>query len=95
MARDLAAEGWIMLDDRRIQFYNFTGGGVMPTDYVIALAIRYATSQEHLDRVRSKETQPDQLQVGLNSQQARHLAHLLLAAADHMDAEHPPPDKQN
>jgi hypothetical protein len=95
MAKDSRLKGWIMLDDERVQFFNYVGGAVLPTEYVIAVALRYVQTQEQLDAVRRGEQRWDQIQIGLNSEQARLLADHLLKAADLMERGAPPPEKRN
>ncbi|MDO8360574.1 MAG: hypothetical protein Q7T08_11115 [Devosia sp.] len=88
-------EGWNLHPDGTIQFFNYAGGGVLPTQHVIAVAMRYVTSQEQLDRVKVGQAKPEQIQFALNSQHARHLAEQLLKAADLMERDKPPRDRQN
>jgi hypothetical protein len=87
--------GWILLPDGRVQFYNYAGGAVMPTEYVIAVAMRYVTSQEQLDQVKAGQAKPEQIQFALNSQHARNLGEQLIKAADLMERDAPLPERRN
>lgn len=86
----LREKGWKMLDNGYVQFWNFINSAVTPTEHHAVLAIRYVTNQKQLDAVLAKKDQPEQIQIGLNSQQCRYMADQLLAIADHMEKQAPP-----
>jgi hypothetical protein len=93
--KNLNTDGWIKLGDGRIQFYNYAGGAVLPAQHLVAIALRYVTSQKQLDQVRAGRAKPEQIQLALDPQQARHLANQMIKAADLMERDLPPPEKRN
>ena len=74
-------DGWLKLDDGRIQFYNCAGSAVLPAQHLVAVALLYVTSQQQLDQVRAGQSKPEQIQIALDPKQARTLADQMLKAA--------------
>lgn len=73
--------GWQMQDEANVKFFLYVNGAVLLTDALVLMGLRYVTSLSQDETLSA----PEQIQLGLDSGQARRLAELLLDAANQLD----------
>jgi hypothetical protein len=89
-------KNWNTTPDGAVKFdYAIEVGVTSANPFEIVLRVDYATSQDHLDRVKSKKSKPRRIQVSMPPEKAAALAELLLLHSKGLQSTIPTKDKQN